>query len=141
MTVTRSSLAEFTDMTGVEAIEQSDGSVRLSFDEAAQARVREAVLPDRPYAGRVSLALAIRLGCAREMNFPVLDELDYLEGLSSRTSTRPATRFDRGPLLRFWHKHFTTARHIPRNLAIRWGVNPEYPHKPGKRGGSVKLHR
>ncbi len=78
-------------------------------------------LRGRSYADRVSLGFLSRLS-TYEYPFSVIDELDYLEGHSKTTLTKPAAQF-RHPLYPFWHKHFTTPRHLVRNLNIRWGMD------------------
>ena len=53
----------------------------------------------------------------------VLHELDHLECLHSRRSlTKPETQFKHAPLHPLWHKHYSAARHMPKNLSTRWGL-------------------
>ncbi len=79
----------------------------------------------RPYADRVSLVLALKLLDTSSRNLDptsVLRELDYLEGLKPTSRTKAETQF-KGPILRpFWHKHFTSARHVAANIDIRWNL-------------------
>jgi hypothetical protein len=77
------------------------------------------------YVDRVSLGLAVtlaRLGEAGGEDHDVLHEIDVLEGLASNSSTKQAAQFRRPPLHPFWHKHFSTARHLIRNMGERWGL-------------------
>lgn len=56
----------------------------------------------------------------------VLSEIDFLEGISNKTKTKPATQFRREPLYPLWHKHIFSAKHINRNIGAEWGF--EYPN-------------
>lgn len=74
---------------------------------------------EQPYAERVSLALALHLLLNRESGkdyYPILDELNFLEGLASATRTKPERQFERGVIKFLFHKHYSSARHISRNL-------------------------
>lgn len=54
--------------------------------------------------------------------FAVYDEIDVLEGSerARSTTTKAATEFT-GPVLKgLWHKHFSTAAMIPKNLLNHW---------------------
>lgn len=54
----------------------------------------------------------------------VLLELDRLEGHSRGISTKNEAPFRKnGPLARVWHKHFFSARHLLKNLNIRWNAS------------------
>jgi hypothetical protein len=78
-----------------------------------------------PYADRVSLGFAValdRLGKQFGEDYDVSREIDALEGLSPHSSTKRPTQFKRPPLRPFWHKHFSTSRHLMRNVGLRWGL-------------------
>ena len=98
-------------------------SISLHPDEILQLKT-EAVR-QRPYAARISIALAFRLLGVTSPGFDVfavLDELDYLEGIRPNSKTKPEAPFGHAPLTPFWHKHFASARHILPNIGIRWGM-------------------
>ena len=105
--------------------------VSLGFDEIA--RVKQVVSEGREYCERMSFGLILRLldiQCGnREKGF-ILDEIDFLEGVSPSTRTKEASQFKRSPLRPFWHKHFSTPRHTFKNLGVRWGLD---------RGGNTDL--
>lgn len=92
-----------------------------------QARLfKNKVLRARPYAQRISFALSMRLAqmyADRGAYFDVLAELDFLEGFCEASPAVAATQFKHPPLYPLWHKHFSTARHLVRNLIIRWGLD------------------
>lgn len=86
--------------------------------------IKRRALRERPYADRVGLAFALSLESSlltRGPYFQILRELDFLEGIYETSCAVAATQFKHPPLYPFWHKHFTTARHIPNNLILRWG--------------------
>ncbi len=97
--------------------------VSLSPDEVAKLKTMAG--RGRPYAPRISLALAVRLLDKSDQYFDpfaVLDELDYLEGIRPTSKTKRESPF-KGPHLQpFWHKHFSSARHLVRNIGIRWNL-------------------
>lgn len=77
------------------------------------------------YANRVSLGFAmalVQLEGTQGENHCVLHEINVLEGLAPPSSTKEPTQFKRPPLHPFWHKHFSTARHLMRNMGERWGL-------------------
>jgi hypothetical protein len=97
--------------------------VSLSMDQVKA--IKRAATRDAPYADRVSLGFAVALDALRKQlreDYDVLREIDVLEGLSSNSSTKKPTQFERPPLHPFWHKHFSTARHLIRNVGNRWGL-------------------
>lgn len=101
------------------------GLVNVSFDKAELSAFKRGVLREKPYHDRVSIALAIRLANAASERidvFAVLDELDYLEGIKKSSQTKDATQFRKPPLQRFWHKHFFSARHLIKNVGLRWNL-------------------
>jgi hypothetical protein len=59
----------------------------------------------------------------REAFFPILDELDVLEGRRMTTHTKRESQFKSFPLHPFFHKHFFSAQHLLRNIGIHWGVS------------------
>lgn len=100
---------------------------RISLGPEERRRLKVEALGGRPYAEHVSTSLAVLLIALREGRgdyFPVLDELDFLEGIRKSSKTKPAKRFEKDPRLHWiWHKHYSSARHIPRNVGLRWGLN------------------
>jgi hypothetical protein len=89
------------------------------------------------YADRVSLGFAValdRLGKQFGEDYDVCREIDALEGLSPHSSTKSPTQFKRPPLHPFWHKHFSTSRHLMRNVGLRWGLE-----KSGNRDFSAAI--
>ena len=99
----------------------------ISLGPEERRRLKVEALGERPYAGRVSTSLALLLVALREGRgdyLSVLDELDFLEGIRKSSKTKPAERFEKDPRLHWlWHKHYSSARHIPRNVGLRWGLN------------------
>ena len=80
----------------------------------------------RPYSPRVSFSMAARMYgryWGREDFFPILDELDFLEGRKQHTRTKAEEKFRKPPLDLFFHKHFFSAHHLPRNIGVRWGID------------------
>jgi hypothetical protein len=96
-----------------------------SFSDEERRAIKSGITGYRPYANRVSFAFATRLfmlkAKLREDHF-VLDELDYLEGISPRSRTKKEEQFRHSPLHPFWHKHFSAPRHFIRNIGIQWGL-------------------
>ena len=81
--------------------------------------IKEEAIGGQPYAERVSLAFALHLLLNRESQddyHPILDELNFLEGLAPATRTKPPGKFLRGAINFLFHKHYSSPRHIPRNL-------------------------
>lgn len=104
-------------------VEKSGTMVSLTPDEIA--KLKATAVRGRPYAPRISIALAVRLLDKSDRYFDpfaVLDELDYLEGIRPTSKTKRESPF-KGPHLQpFWHKHFSSARHLVRNIGIRWNL-------------------
>jgi hypothetical protein len=99
-------------------------SISLEPDELRSLNV-EAV-GGRAYADRVSTSLALLLVTLREGRgdyFPVLDELDFLERIRKSSKTKAPEPFRHPLLQRFWHKHYSSARHIPRNIGLSWSLD------------------
>lgn len=93
----------------------------LSLDFSQLRQIKSAAVGERSYIDRISVAFAFRLlGTPGLQIFSVLDELDHLEGMRSRSKTKHEAPFKRAPLTRFWHKHFASPRHISKNVSIRW---------------------
>lgn len=95
--------------------------------EQIQAIKQEAVY-GHPYADRVSLVLAMHLLTnrdARQDYFPILDELNYLEGINPTTRTKPERKFQMGVISFLFHKHYSSAGHICRNLRDQLDFNNE----------------
>lgn len=101
----------------------------FTFEEVAEIKRRATM--ERPYADRVSIALAFRLlGHFGKMpeQFEILLELDCLEGLRQSSRTKPAKPFRKPPLSEYplLHKHFfSTHRHLVRNVGIRWALDKD----------------
>lgn len=102
-----------------------DEFVNVSFDKAELAAFKRTVLREKPYHARVSIALALRLANASAERidvFSVLDVLDHLEGIKTTSGTKEATPFRKPPLQGLWHKHFFSARHLIKNVGVRWNL-------------------
>lgn len=100
--------------------------VRVSLTLEQVAAFKREVLRERPYSDRVSFALAVRLAemwVGRGDYFSVLDQLDFLEGTRKTSAAVAGTQFKRPPLHPLWHIHAWSARHLPRNLIVRWGLD------------------
>lgn len=97
----------------------------VSFSDQKRRTIKSRITGRRSYANRISFAFATRLfmlkARLREDHY-VLDELDYLEGLSPRSRTKMEEQFRHPPLNPFWHKHFSAPRHFIRNIGIQWGL-------------------
>jgi len=54
----------------------------------------------------------------------VIEEIENLESGDGNTQTKPAEEFTRPPLAGLWHKHFFTARFLPKNIlnSLQGGV-------------------
>jgi hypothetical protein len=103
----------------------ADELERASFTFDELRRIKQALTKDRPYFERISIAFAARLLQVRmelKEDVLVLDEIDFLEGVSQRTQTKNEEQFRHAPLHPFWHKHFSAPRHLVRNLGDRWGL-------------------
>lgn len=97
--------------------------VNVSFGKNQLKQIKQEIARGRPYAERISLAFAIRIITSQVDIFSILDEIDYLEGIRNSSRTKDATRFLHPPLYPLWHKHFTTPRHVVKNLSIRWNLD------------------
>jgi len=98
---------------------------RVSLGPDDRRRLKRDAVRERPYADRVSTSLALLLIGLRECRgdyFPMLDELDALEGIRKASMTKASGPFRHPLLQRFRHKHYSSARHIPRNIGLRWGL-------------------
>lgn len=96
-----------------------------SLDKEQLSLLKRQAVGDRPYAGRISIALAFRLiGITAQSldRFAVLDELEYLEGLRGTSKAKGEQQFKHPPLFTFWHKHFFSARHLAANVMVRWNL-------------------
>ncbi len=99
---------------------------RISLGPDERRSLKEEAVGGRAYADRVSTSLALLLVALREGRgdyFPVLDELDFLERIRKSSRTKAPEPFRHPLLQRFWHKHYSAARHIPRNIGLRWGLD------------------
>lgn len=107
-----------------EAQQEDYKTVSLTLEEWAM--LKHKILRERPYSGRVSIRMAVTLDHwlgSRGPYFQVLDELDHLEELCPTSKTPLGTQFKRSPLFPFWHKHFTSAQYLIRNIGLRWGLH------------------
>ncbi|WP_447892978.1 hypothetical protein [Pseudomonas marginalis] len=99
--------------------------VKVSFDKDQLVKIKAEAVRGRDCSDRISLALACRLLDSSNPKFSpfhVLDEIDYLEGIKPSSKTKCEEQFKKLPLFPFWHKHFFSARHLVKNLSIRWGM-------------------
>jgi len=88
--------------------------------------IKTRIVHGASYSDRVSLGFAARLLQVRDElgeDRAVLREIDALEGPDAYSMTKKAEQFSRPPLFPFWHKHFSTPRHLFRNIGIRWGAD------------------
>jgi hypothetical protein len=98
----------------------------VSLDRQQLEKLKLEALHGRSYWDRISIALAFRLLDTSDPYFDyfsVLDELDYLEGITPTSRTKPEQQFRKKPLHHFWHKHFFLAKHVPRNIGVRWNLH------------------
>ena len=98
------------------------GHVSLSRDQVRA--IKETVTHGASYAERISLGFALavfQLGQEFAEDHHILHEVDVLEGVALHSVTKEATQF-RPPLHPLWHKHFSTPRHLMRNIGERWGL-------------------
>lgn len=98
----------------------------ISLDHEQRDRIKSVAAREKPYAPRISLALAFRLLriTAQDLDtFSVLQEIDFLEGLRAVSRTKVQSQFATPPLYPLWHKHFFTARHIVKNIGVRWNLD------------------
>lgn len=99
--------------------------VTVSLDREQLNKLKIEAARGRSYWDRISAALAFRLLDTSDPYFDyfsVLDELDYLEGIKPISRTKAEQQFKKKPLHPFWHKHFFLARHLPRNVSVRWNL-------------------
>lgn len=109
--------------------------INVSFGKAELVSLKKAVTREKPYHERISLALALRLASYTSLRidvFSVLDEINYLEGLTHVSKTKKEEPFTKPPLVGLWHKHFFSARHLVKNIGIRWNLD---------RGGNKDLSK
>jgi hypothetical protein len=88
------------------------------------AAFKKSVTGDAAFSDRVSVGFAYRLAYLKSEfgdDHHVIFEIDHMER-GVRTSTKPATLFKHRPLKGFWHKHFTSHRHMLRNIGERWNI-------------------
>jgi hypothetical protein len=110
-----------------------ESEVSFSLEEVQN--IKANVTHGASYAYRISFAFIVRLAqCGEDRS--VLHEIDVLERIAPNSSTKEATQFKRPPLHPFWHKHFTTPRHLIRNVGERWGLG-----KNGNRDLAIMLEK
>jgi hypothetical protein len=100
--------------------------VSVSLDREQLKKLKLEAVRGRSYWDRISIALAFRLLDTSDPYFDyfsVLDELDYLEGITPTSRTKAEEQFGRKPLHPLWHKHFFLAEHVPRNVGVRWNLH------------------
>ena len=98
----------------------------VSLDREQLKKLKSKAVRGRSYAERISVALALRLLDTSDPYFnyfSVLDELDYLEGIKPNSRTKTEQQFRNKPLYPFWHKHFFLAKHVMRNVSVRWNFH------------------
>ena len=99
--------------------------VKVSLDKEQISRLKAEAARGKPYTERISISLACRLlnsSDPRFNPFAVLDEIDYLEGITKASRTKSEAQFKKSPLYPFWHKHFFSAQHLIKNVGIRWNM-------------------
>lgn len=100
--------------------------VSISLDRDKLQKIKLEAVRGRAYSERISVALAFRLLDTSDPYFDyfsVLDELDYLEGVRPSSRTKPEQQFKKAPLFPFWHKHFFLAKHLVKNIGVRWNIH------------------
>lgn len=100
--------------------------VSVSLDREQLKKLKLEAVRDRSCWDRISVALAFRLLDTSDPYFDyfsVLDELDYLEGIRPTSRTKAEEQFRKKPLHPLWHKHFFLAKHVPRNVGVRWNLH------------------
>jgi hypothetical protein len=94
-------------------------SLSINIDE-----LKPVALKDRKYLERVSCAFIIRmLTVVPGETHEILDEIDYLEGLTTRSLTKPESCFKSPALATLKKKHYFAARHFLRNIGVRWSLD------------------
>jgi len=75
------------------------------------------VVPDAKWSIGFIVELAQHIRKGGYNVHTIFDEIAILQGTSNRPSmTKPATPFERPPLVGYWHKHHFQARFIPHNI-------------------------
>jgi len=100
--------------------------VSVSLDREQLQKLKFESVRGRAYSERISVALAFRLLDTSDPYFDyfsVLDELEYLEGIRPTSRTKPEQQFTKEPLFPLWHKHFFLAKHLVKNIGIRWNMH------------------
>jgi hypothetical protein len=100
--------------------------MEVSLDKDMINRLKSGAVREKPYAERISIALAFRLldsSNPRFDPFSVLDEIDHLEGIRKSSRTKEESQFKKPPLFPFWHKHFFSTTHLLKNIGIRWNLH------------------
>lgn len=97
----------------------STGQVR-TVTQPELSEFAQAVGLDHVEQGRYSWLFALQLFLHMELQeinpFQVIAEIRAMEDGTRSTGTKPATPFAHPPLKGFWHKHFFSARFIPKNI-------------------------
>ncbi len=104
----------------------SENMVSVSLDREQIKKLKMEAVRGRSYWDRVSVAFAFRLLDTSDPYFDyfsVLDELDYMERIRPSSRTKAEQQFRKKPLHSLWHKHFFLAKHVPRNIVVRWNLN------------------
>lgn len=97
----------------------------ISLDKEQIRRLKLEAVRGKAYSERISIALAFRLLDSSNPRFDrlaVLDEINYLEGMTKTSRTKPESQFKKPPLFPFWHKHFFSTQHLIKNIGIRWNI-------------------
>lgn len=98
--------------------------VSLNHEEICAIKV--AISYGAPFAQRISLGFAWRLFKLRQRwgeDHLVLHEIDSLENGTATSTTKVETQFKYPPLYPFWHKHFSSSRHMKANIGAHWKIN------------------
>jgi hypothetical protein len=110
----------------------TDKSVLLSLDRDVWHKIKLAAVDGWAYAYRMSVGFLIRFLLMNEVigeKYHILKEVDFLEGLHSRSNTKER-QFKRGSrLYPLWHKHWFAPRHLIRNVGARWGLDRNGNHQ------------
>lgn len=95
----------------------------LSLEEIST--IKHCLVDGASYADRISLGFAFQLAQIQRHfgeERVVLNEIEVLEGITGNSMTKHASQFKHPPLHPFWHKHFSTRRHLLRNACEWWGL-------------------
>lgn len=96
------------------------GDQLVSITREELSSYAEALRLDQYAKGRFSWLIVLELlvlDRTRTVNpFQITSEIQLLEGHDGREGTKPESPFRRKPLIGLWHKHYFTARFLPKNI-------------------------